>query len=283
MQSAKTFFLLSLLTLLLVGIGNMLGGYQGAIIGLVLSFGVNFVSYWYSDKIVLAMYRAVEITENEKPKLYNIVKDISEKANLPMPRVYIVNEAQPNAFATGRNPKHAAVAVTTGIMQILTYEELSGVIGHEMAHIKNRDTLISVVASSIASAITYLAYMSRYLVFFIGGDEDGPNIFQVLLLSILGPIAALLIRSALSRSREFKADNLGAKLCGNPDYLKNALLKLEMGARQVPLQRGNEASANMFIVNPLSAIKNGGLQNLFSTHPLTQKRVEELEKLKNKM
>ncbi len=278
MNNIKTLFLLVTLTLILIWAGGALGGKQGMTIALVLAIGMNFFAYWFSDKIVLKMYGAKEVTEAEAPELYSIVRRLSQKAQIPMPKVYIIDQAQPNAFATGRNPKHAAVAVTTGIMRILSYEELQGVIGHELAHIKHRDILISTIAATIAGAISYLAQMAQWAMIFgghRGDDEEGGNPIAALIMMIVGPIAALIIQMAISRSREYAADQGGAKIAGNPRYLSGALRKLHVASQKIHME-ANPATSHMFIVNPLSG---GGLLKLFSTHPPIEERIARLESM----
>jgi heat shock protein HtpX len=273
MNNIKTLFLLVTLTVILVGAGAYLGGKQGMTIALIFALGMNFFTYWYSDKIVLKMYRAQEVTEADAPELFGIVRRLVQKACMPMPKVYIIQQDQPNAFATGRNPQHAAVAVTTGIMHILSREELQGVIGHELAHIKHRDILIGTVAATIAGAISYLTYFAMF--FGHGDDDDGGNPIVALLMFIIGPIAALIIQMAISRSREYTADQGGARLAGNPRYLSSALRKLHAASQQIPM-KANPATSHMFIVNPLSG---GGLAKLFSTHPPIDKRITRLESM----
>ena len=273
MNYIKTLFLLVTLTVILVGAGAYLGGKQGMTIALVFALVMNFFTYWYSDKIVLKIYRAQEVTEAETPELFGIVRRLVQKAGMPMPKVYIIQQDQPNAFATGRNPQHAAVAVTTGIMHILNREELQGVIGHELSHIKNRDILIGTVAATIAGAISYLTYFAMF--FGHGDDDDGGNPIIALLLFIIGPIAALIIQMAISRSREYAADQGGAQLAGNPLYLSSALRKLHTASQQIPM-KANPATSHMFIVNPLSG---GRLAKLFSTHPPIEERITRLESM----
>lgn len=277
MNSLKTMVLLVLLTLVLVWAGAAFGGQQGMTIALLFAFGMNFFAYWFSDKIVLRMYRAQEVTEAQAPELYAIVRRLSQKAQIPMPKVYIIEEDQPNAFATGRNPNHAAVAVTTGIMRILSSDELSGVIGHELSHITHRDILISTIAATIAGAISYLAQMAQWAAIFghRGDDEEGGSPIAALVMMIVGPIAALIIQMAISRSREYLADEGGARLAGNPRYLSNALRKLDFTSKQIPMD-ANPATSHMFIVNPLSG---GGLLKLFSTHPPMEERIARLESM----
>ncbi len=276
MNQVKTVLLLGLLTGLLVWAGRAIGGQQGMVIALVLAAAMNFFSYWFSDKIVLAMYGAREVSEAEAPELVGIVRELATRAGLPMPRVYIIDTPTPNAFATGRNPSHAAVAVTTGLMQMLSPEELKGVLGHEIAHIKDRDILVSSVAATIAGAVMVLADMARWAMFFGGGDEDdegGLGLVGLLVMSILAPLAAMLIQLAISRSREYLADREGAKLAGNPLWLAGALEKLEAANRALPMPGARPQTAHMFIVNPLSG---GGLAGLFSTHPPIEERIARL-------
>lgn len=275
MNYIKTTILLAALAALLVFLGDMFGGRQGAVIGLIFAGVMNFGAYWFSDKIVLKMYKARKVEEGDSPELYGMVRDLSMKAGLPMPKVYIMQNETPNAFATGRNPNHSAVAVTTGIMKILSNEELQGVIGHELSHIQNRDILISTVAATIAGAITYLSHMAMWLSMFGGRGSRGTHPVVLIVMMILAPLAALIIRSAISRSREYGADDGGAKIAGNPLYLSEALKKLSYHNKRAPLKDANEATAHMFIVNPL---KGGNtLMKLFSTHPPTEERVKRLE------
>ncbi len=277
MNTVKTFVLLLTLTLFFVWLGGALGGKTGMTFALIFAGMMNFFAYWFSDRVVLAMYRAKEVTEAEAPELYSIVRRLAQKANMPMPRVYIIHADQPNAFATGRNPKHAAVAVTTGIMNILSPEELSGVIGHELAHIKHRDILISTVAATIAGAISYLAQMAQWAFIFggfRGDDDEGGNPIVAFLMMIIAPIIALIVQMAISRSREFAADAGGARIAGNPRYLASALRKLEWASQKVPMSNANPATSHLFIVNPLSG-KN--LVKLFSTHPPIEERIARLE------
>lgn len=273
MNTLKTTFLMALLTVLLIFLGQQFGGTNGAVLAFLLAAGMNFFSYWYSDKVVLKMYRAQEIKEADAPELYSMVRRLSQQARLPMPKVYIIPDDTPNAFATGRDPQHAAVAVTKGIMRTLNNEELEGVIAHELAHVRNRDILIGSVAATIAGAINMLYYFA----FFFGGsgDDEGNPIVGLLML-ILAPIAAMLIQMAISRSREYGADRGGAEICGNPLALASALENLERGVQQRPMQNANPASAHMFIVNPL---RGGGMASLFSTHPPVKERVKRLREL----
>jgi heat shock protein HtpX len=278
MNSFKTFMLLLCLTLLLIWIGQVLGGKEGATLAFCIALVMNFGSYWFSDKIVLAMYRAKEVTPNQAPKLHRIVNNLCQSARLPKPKVYIIPNPTPNAFATGRNPNHAAVAVTDGILQLLSEDELEGVLGHELAHIQNRDILISTIAATIAGAITMLASWARWAAIFgIGGrsDEEGNNPLVFIVMLIVAPLAAMLIQMAISRSREYLADASGARMCGKPLSLANALRKLTAGVQRVPMH-ANPSTAHMFIVNPLFG---GGLMTLFSTHPPIKSRIAKLEKM----
>lgn len=273
MNLFKTIALLTTLTLILVAAGSILGGAGGALVALIIAGVMNFVSYWYSDRIVLAMYRGQQV---ESGTLHEVVSEICQRNGLPMPKVYILPQTTPNAFATGRNPRHAVVAATEGIMRILSREELSGVMAHEMAHVGNRDILIGSIAATVAGAISYLAHMAQWAAIFgTGRDEkEGSNPIALILLMIFAPIAAMLVQMAISRSREYVADRRGAELCGNPRSLANALRKLEASNRKAPMPQVNEATAHMFIVNPLRA---GGLMGLFSTHPPVEERVRRLE------
>jgi heat shock protein HtpX len=276
MNGFKTMMLMMMLTLLLVYGGAALGGRQGMTFALLFAFLLNFVSYFFSDKIVLKMYRAREVSEAEAPVLYRIVRRLTQKAGMPMPKVYIIPDMSPNAFATGRNPQHAAVAATQGIMQILTEDELAGVMSHELAHVLHRDILISTVAATIAGAISYLAQMAQWAMIFGGGrrsDDDG-NPIAALVMMIVAPIAAMLIQLAISRSREYSADEGGAKLLGNPIALADALKKLTRGAQVMPMQKTSPATSHLFIVNPL---RGGGIMKLFSTHPPLEERIARLE------
>ncbi len=277
MNQAKTFFLMAVLTVLFVWLGNLIGGKQGAMIAFIIAAAMNFFSYWYSDKLVLSMYKAKPVTESEAPELYNLVRGLSQRAGLPMPKVYIIQNESPNAFATGRNPSHAAVAVTSGALDLLSWEELSGVLGHELTHIKHRDILIGTVAATFAGAISFMASMARFGALFGGfGDDDegGGNFFMILIISIFASLAALLIQMAISRSREYLADEGGARISGNPRYLANALKKLDAYSRRIPFQSVNPSTSHMFIVNPLKA---GGIVSLFQTHPPIEERIRRLE------
>jgi len=276
MNGLKTTMLMALLTVLLVLAGGAIGGRGGMGFALIMAGVMNFGSYWFSDKIVLAMYGAQEVTEAEQPEFYGLVRQLAAQAGLPMPRVYIIPSETPNAFATGRNPDHAAVAATAGILRILTREELMGVMAHELSHVKNRDILVSSIAATFAGAITYLAHMAQWAAIFGGRDrdEEGGG-FGLLIMAIVAPIAAMLIQMAISRSREFGADAGGAAISGTPLSLANALQKLEMANQRIPMA-ANSATAHMFIVNPLTG---GGLMTLFSTHPPIPERVARLQEM----
>lgn len=277
MNGLKTMILMVTLTLMLIAIGGILGGKSGMTFALIMAFGINFFSYWFSSKIVLMMYGAKEVKESDAPELYDIVRRLSYKAGIPMPKVCIIPSDQPNAFATGRNPKNGVVAVTTGIMRILTKEELEGVIAHELAHIKNRDILVGTIAATIAGAISYLAQMAQWAMLFGGrhDDEDRGNPVVAIIMMIVGPIAALLVQMAISRSREYGADESGARISGNPLHLANALKKLHYASQKIPMD-ANPATAHMFIVNPLSG---GGFLKLFSTHPPIEERIARLQNM----
>jgi len=273
----KTTLLLGAMTVLIVWIGNLFGGRQGMVLAFILAMGMNFFSYWYSHKIVLKMYRAREVSPQDFPKLYEAVRQLSQNAGLPMPRVYIIPEESPNAFATGRNPEHAVVAVTEGLLKSMNDQEATGVLAHEMAHVKNRDILIGSIAATMAGAIMILATMARWTAFFGGGSQDdegggGLGAIGLIAMSIMAPIAAMLIQMAISRSREYQADATGARLAGNPEGLADALEKLGAASRRLPL-KANPSTAHMFIVNPLSA---GNMMSLFSTHPPLRERIARL-------
>jgi heat shock protein HtpX len=280
MNQFKTFFLMLVLTVIFILVGTMIGGKSGAIYAFIFAALMNFFSYWFSDKIVLRMYGAREVSQGEAPELYGIVAELTSKASLPMPKVYIMENDTPNAFATGRNPEHAAVAVTTGILRILSRDELMGVIGHELSHIQHRDILIGTIAATMAGAISILATMARWGAMFGGvrsDDEEGGgggNIIVVLIVSIFASIAAMLVQMAISRSREYLADEGGAHL-SHPLSLAKALGKLEVAAQRVPMN-ANPSTAHMFIVNPL---RGGGVLSLFSTHPPIEERIARLEEM----
>ncbi len=277
MNTIKTVMLLTLLTLMLVYGGAYLGGRQGMTIALILAFLMNFVTYFFSDKIVLKMYRAREATEAGAPALYRIVRSLTQKAGMPMPKVYVIPSQSPNAFATGRNPNHAVVAATEGIMGILTEDELAGVMAHELAHVKHRDILIGTIAATIAGAISYLAMMARWAMIFGGrsSEDRGGNPIVALVMMIVVPIAAMLIQMAISRSREYAADAGGAHIHGNPRSLASALRKLHKGVKAIPMNV-NPATSHMLIVSPLSG---RSMMKLFSTHPPMEERIARLESM----
>jgi heat shock protein HtpX len=277
----KTALLLAVLTAMLVLIGGAIGGRHGMLIAFVMALVMNFASYWWSDKIVLAMYGAQPVTEAEAPELYHMVHRLATKAGAPMPKLYIIPSEQPNAFATGRNPSHAAVAVTEGIMRILDAEELEGVLAHEMSHVINRDVLISTIAATLAGAITYLAHMAQWAAFMGGGrhdDEDSPSPIAMVLMAVIAPLAAMLVQLAVSRAREFQADASGAQLAGRPWPLAKALEKLDMAAHAIPMN-ANPATAHLFIMNPLAGT-GASLMKLFSTHPPTEERIARLRAMR---
>jgi heat shock protein HtpX len=283
MNTLKTVVLLTFLTVLLVFVGGAIGGQNGMIIAFMMAMVMNFVSYWFSDKIVLKMYNAQPVTEAQAPDLYAMVRRLTQKAGLPMPKVYIIPEEALNAFATGRNPEHGVVAVTEGIMRALDREELEGVIAHELAHIKHRDILTGTIVATIAGAISMLAQMAHWAMLFGGGRRDdsdeGGSPVVALVMMIVAPIAAMLVQMAISRTREYEADKGGAAIAGNPYGLANALLKLERGAQVVPMHDAKPATAHMFIVNPLTG---GGLMKLFSTHPPIEDRVRRLKEMRGR-
>ena len=273
----KTGVLLAALTSLVVLIGGVVGGQQGMLIAFVLAIAMNFGSYWFSDKIVLSMYGAQPIEESQVPDLYRIVRRLTTKAGIPLPRLYVIPGDTPNAFATGRSPQHAAVAVTEGIMRVLDDDELEGVIAHELSHVRNRDTLTMTIAATLAGVITYLAHMAQWAAMFGGGRRDdeegsGGGVIGAVMMAILAPIAAMLIQMAISRAREFQADASGAQLVGRPWGLAKALEKLEMASKIAPME-ATPATAHLFIVNPL---RGEGLLALFSTHPPIQERIARL-------
>lgn len=274
MNTLRTVLLMTVLTLLLVFAGGLVGGQNGALMALILAGVMNLGSYWFSDKIVIAMYRGQQV---ESGPLYDVVAELCHRNNLPMPRVYTLPQNTPNAFATGRNPRHAAVAATEGILRILTREELMGVMAHEMSHVGNRDILIGSIAATLAGAIAFLSHMARFAALFGGrGSRDDRNPLGLILVMIFAPLAAMLVQMAISRSREYAADQGGARLCGNPFYLANALRKLEMANQRFPMEKVNEATAHMFIVSPLSG---SNLRALFSTHPPVEERIRRLESM----
>ena len=270
----KTAILMAAIMALFVVIGGYIGGPQGMIIALIFGAGMNFFAYWFSDKMVLSMYNAREVDETTEPRLYNIIAELAQRAQLPIPRVYVIDEEQPNAFATGRNPEHAAVAATTGIMRILTERELRGVMAHELTHVKHRDILISTISASMAGAISALA---NFAVFFGGRDDEGrpANPVALILVMLLAPLAASLIQMAISRAREFEADHGGAEISGDPAALASALDKIHKFAQGIPLAaaEAHPETAQMMIMNPLAG---GGIAGLFSTHPATEERIARL-------
>lgn len=273
-NNIRTFFLMTVLTLLFVWVGGKIGGSQGALIAFLLAAGMNFFAYWFSDKMVLKQYRAKEVGPEDNSRLYKIVATLSQKANLPMPKVYIIPEQTPNAFATGRNPQHAAVAATEGILNMLNDEELSGVMAHELTHVRNRDMLTGTIAATFAGA---LAMMGQFARFGMGSrdsrNRQNPIVFIVIMIA--APLAAMIIRSMISRTREYAADSGGAEISGKPLGLADALNKLQQGVQRIPLVNGNPAHAHMFIVNPFLGLE--GLQKLFATHPPIEERVRRLQ------
>jgi heat shock protein HtpX len=276
MNYLRTTILLAGLTALFMGVGYLIGGGSGAVIALIVAAAMNLASYWNADKLVLAMHDAHEVDESTAPDLVHLVQDLARRAGLPMPRVYLMDNPQPNAFATGRNPEHAAVAVTTGLLQMLSREEVAGVIAHELAHIRNRDTLTMTITATIAGAISMLAQFG----FFFGhrDSNSGPGVIGTLAMVIVAPIAAMLVQMAISRTREYAADELGARISGRPDALASALAKISATAEAVvnPTAERAPATAHLFIVNPLTG---HGMDNLFSTHPSTENRIAALQRL----
>lgn len=277
MNYIRTGMLLAAMTALFMGIGFMLGGTGGMMIALLVAAAMNVFSYWNSDKMVLRMHNAQEVDERTAPELYGMVRQLAQNAELPMPRVYIINNPQPNAFATGRNPENAAVAATTGLLDMLSYEEVAGVMAHELAHVKNHDTLIMTITATIAGAISMLANFAM----FFGSSDNRNNPFGfvgVILMMIVAPMAAAVVQMAISRTREYAADRMGAEICGEPLWLASALSKISGGVARIhnPDAEHNPATAHMFIINPLSGER---MDNLFSTHPNTQNRINELQKL----
>ena len=280
MNTLKTVFLMTAMMVLFLVVGQLLGGKTGLIIALVFALVMNFSSYWFSDTIVLKMYRAQEVDKQTAPKLYNIVEKLTQNANLPMPKVYVINDPTPNAFATGRNPEHAAVAATTGILRILNDDEIEGVLSHELAHVKHRDILTGTIAATFVGTITFIAQMAGWAAMFGGGSRDndrGGGIGSLVLL-IVAPIAATLLQLAISRSREFDADAGGASISGKPLALASALNKLSQANQLKQVNNAGPATAHMFIVNPL---KGGGMMKLFSTHPPMEERINRLNEIAN--
>ena len=279
MNNFKVFLLMGLLSVILVLIGGAVGGRSGAMLFFLISLGMNFFSYYFSDKVAISMTRSQPVSEKEAPELYNIVRGLTQRAGLPMPRLYVTPSPQPNAFATGRNPANSAVAVTEGLLHLLNRTELEGVLAHELAHIKNRDVLVGTVAATFAGAIAMLANIIQWgAIFGMGRDDEegGAGFLGAILLAVIAPIVAMIIQMAISRSREYGADESGARFAGNTGGLANALLKLESSARRIPMQV-NPAASHLFIVNPLSG---QSLARLFSTHPPISDRVERLKKMR---
>lgn len=278
MNIFKTVILMALLSGIMIAVGGAIGGNYGALLMLVISLGMNFFSYWFSDSIVLKSYNAREITATDSPQLFEIVSNLAKKADLPMPKVYVIDSDVPNAFATGRNPSHAVIAVTTGIMKALDYNEISGVLGHELAHVKHRDILTGTIAAAMASVISMVAQIAQFGAIFGSSDdeEEGGGGLGLIITAIVAPFAAMIIQLAISRSREYDADKSGGEYCGNPMYLANALEKIEYYAKHsAPLPQAGTATAHMFIVNPLENVK-AAFSGLFSTHPATEERIARL-------
>lgn len=275
MSYFKTAILLAGLTGLFMGVGYLIGGASGAMIAFVVAAGMNLFAYWNSDRAVLSMHGAQEVDERSAPELVQMVAELARNAQLPMPRVFVMHEEQPNAFATGRNPENAAVAVTVGLMNHLSREELAGVIAHELAHIKNHDTLLMTITATLAGAISMIA---QFGMFFRGNNNQGPGIIGSIAMVILAPLAAMLVQMAISRTREYAADDLGARICGQPMWLASALAKISNAAHVIPNPEAerNPATAHMFIINPLSG---QGMDNLFATHPSTENRIAALQQL----
>lgn len=278
-NNLKTFVLLAALTALMLAVGQALGGRQGMVLGLIFALAVNLGAYWFSDRIALAMSGAQEVSEAEAPELYAILRRLSQRAGLPMPRVYVTPEAAPNAFATGRDPAHAAVAVTRGILPLLGREELEGVLAHELAHVRNRDVLISSIAAVLAGVLTQVAHLAQWGLMWGGRDEEegGGGIVGELLMILVAPIAAALVQMAISRAREFEADRTGAQICGHPLALASALEKLERGLLADPMVQASPATAHMYIANPFAGVD--GVLQLFATHPPMRERIERLHRM----
>ena len=286
MNSIKTTMLMALLMALMVALGGAFAGHTGMTVMLIIALGMNFFSYWFSDRMVLSMYNAQEVDRQSAPELYGLVEKLAGRAELPMPRVYIINEDAPNAFATGRNPSNAAVAVTTGLMRALDYNEISGVLGHELAHVKHRDILISTIAATMATVISYAASIAQWAAIFGGGrssDDDRGGIIGLIATAIIAPIAAALIQMAISRSREYSADEGGAEICGNPNDLASALEKIEYYAEHgASLPEATPATAHMCIINPLTG-RDISFKSLSSPHPDTQERIARLREQAQRM
>jgi len=282
MNYLRTAILLAGLTALFMAVGYLIGGPGGALIALLIAAATNLVSYWNADRLVLAMHGAQEADERSAPELVGIVRELAQRAGLPMPRVYVMDSPQPNAFATGRNPEHAAVCASTGLLQVLSHDEIAGVLGHELAHVRNRDTLTMTITATIAGAISMLAQFGMFFGGNRSNNNNGLGIIGSLLMLILAPIAAMIVQMAISRTREYAADNLGARISGRPDALASALIKISRIAEEVPndTAEANPATAHLFIVNPLSG---RGMDNLFSTHPSAENRIAALEELSRQM
>ncbi len=277
MNTVKTVFLMTLMMMLFLMVGGLLGGKDGLIIAFLFSLGMNFFSYWFSDKIILSIYGAREVSPQEAPKLYSMVQKLSQKAGLPMPKVYVMDNPNPNAFATGRNPNNSAVAVTTGILRILNDEELEGVIAHELAHIRHRDILLATIVATFVGTITFISRIAGWTMMFAGGNRDrenSGNVLVSLILMIVAPIAAVLLQLAISRAREFMADEGGARISNKPLALASALSKLEQAAKVVPMTNAGPATAHLFIVSPL---RGSSLMKLFMTHPPIEERINRLK------
>ena len=277
-EKFKTYFLMTALTLFFIFVGNLIAGKTGMILAFIAAIGMNFYAYYYSDKHILRHYNAIPVTPNEAPELYDVVANLARKANLPMPKVYIIPDQVPNAFATGRDYNHAAVAVTEGILDLLTLEEIEGVLAHELSHIKHYDMLIGTIAATIAGAISIISQFG----YFFGGDRENRNPIVDIILMIVAPLAATVIQMAISRSREFEADKGAALITKHPEWLQSALSKLDNYAKHGVLHEADPATAHLFIVNPFSALKDG-FSSLFSTHPSTEERIERLEILKREI
>ena len=285
MNRIKSVMLLTLLSVILMAIGGMVGGRSGAMVMFIISLGINFISYWNCDKIALRSYNAQPLSKEEVPELYELVEDLTKRAHMPMPRLYVVPTAVPNAFATGRDENHAAVAVTEGLISMLDRDEIAGVISHELSHIKHRDTLIMTLAASIAGAISWIANMAQWAAIFGGGrDEDGnsANPMALMVMAVIAPIAAAVIQMALSRSREYMADASGAAISGKPLALASALAKLDDYAHHRVMSQATPASSGLFIINPLAGVRST-MVNLFSTHPPTEERIKRLREIAAKM
>jgi len=277
-EKFKTYFLMTALTLFFIFVGNLIAGKTGMIIAFIVAIGMNFYAYYYSDKQVLKHYNAKLIDKYSAPELYNVVYNLTKKANLPMPKLYIIQDSVPNAFATGRNYEHSAVAVTEGILKLLTPEELAGVIAHELSHIKHYDILIGTITAAIAGAVSIISQFG----YFFGGDRENRNFIVSLILMFLAPLAATIIQMAISRSREFEADKGAALITRHPEWLQSALSKLDNYAKQAVIQNAEPATAHLFIINPFSTLKDG-FSSIFSTHPSTEARIERLEMLKKEI